>query len=133
MIFVDSNVWLYALLDGEDQSKRQRAISLIRAGSHTVSPQVINEVCHNLRRKGDATERDLCALIQTFHRKHTVTPITEASMLRASELRERYSVSFWDSQIVACALLVGCTSLVSEDMDHGLVVEGVLTIHNPFR
>lgn len=36
----------------------------------------------------------------------------------------------WDSQIVACALLSGCTVLESEDMQDGLVIDGIMTIPN---
>jgi predicted nucleic acid-binding protein len=39
--------------------------------------------------------------------------------------------SFWDSLIVEAALLSGCSQLLSEDMQNGLVVDS-LTICNPF-
>ena len=55
------------------------------------------------------------------------------SMLKACQLRSRYSLSFWDSQLISCALLAGCTIFESEDMDDGLLVEGALRISNPFK
>jgi predicted nucleic acid-binding protein len=39
--------------------------------------------------------------------------------------------SFWDSLIVEAALFSGCSQLLSEDMQNGLVVDS-LTICNPF-
>ena len=39
---------------------------------------------------------------------------------------------FYDALIVAAALLAGCRTLHSEDMQHGQVVDGRLTIRNPF-
>ncbi len=45
----------------------------------------------------------------------------------------RHGFSFYDALIVASALEAGCTTLLSEDMQDGLVVEGRLTLRNPFR
>ena len=47
-------------------------------------------------------------------------------------LAERYGFSIYDSMIVASALVAGCTTLWSEDMQDGLLVEGRLRIVNPF-
>jgi len=46
---------------------------------------------------------------------------------------ERYGLSIFDSMIVASALLADCKTLYSEDLQHGQVIEGQLTITNPFR
>ncbi|MGQ0622235.1 MAG: PIN domain-containing protein [Panacagrimonas sp.] len=58
--------------------------------------------------------------------------IDEAQLLRASLLRETASISYWDSLIIAAALHAGCTLLYSEDLQHGQVFEGSLTVVNPF-
>jgi len=47
-------------------------------------------------------------------------------------LAERYGLSVWDSMIVAAALAADCDTLFSEDMHDGLMVDGSLTITNPF-
>jgi predicted nucleic acid-binding protein len=48
MIFLDTNIVLYAL--GEDETKRQTARNLL-ISEPTISTQVINECSHVLRRK----------------------------------------------------------------------------------
>jgi predicted nucleic acid-binding protein len=53
-------------------------------------------------------------------------------MLSASELRETWQFSFWDSLIVSSALAGGAEILYSEDMSDGLSVENRLRISNPF-
>ena len=53
-------------------------------------------------------------------------------MQKGSNLRKRYGFSYWDSLVVACALLAECTVLYSEDMQTGLRVEDQTTIVNPF-
>ncbi|MEZ4513920.1 MAG: hypothetical protein R3C62_18780 [Chloroflexota bacterium] len=47
-------------------------------------------------------------------------------------MRERYSLSHWDSLIIATAFEAGAAQLYSEDMHSGLIVEKQLTIINPF-
>ena len=60
-------------------------------------------------------------------------PIDEQTMLSASELREAYSLSYWDSLIAATALEAGAAILYSEDMQDGLWINARLQIVNPFR
>jgi len=55
-----------------------------------------------------------------------------AGLLLASELRDRYQISYWDSLIVAAALDANCDTLYTEDMQHRQVIEGRLTLINPF-
>ena len=50
----------------------------------------------------------------------------------ALSTQNRYRLSYWDSAIVAAARLQRCGVLYSEDMQHGMVIDGV-TITNPFR
>jgi predicted nucleic acid-binding protein len=131
--FADSNIWLYALPCTPDDARNSHARDLIRRPGLTISTQVINEVCTNLKRKKNVPESDLADIMRRFLRDCDVSPVTMDSMLKASNLRERYSLSFYDSQIAACALLAGCNVLESEDMQAGLVIEGVLMIRNPFE
>lgn len=53
-------------------------------------------------------------------------------LLSASQLRHEYSLSYWDSLIVAAALASEVRVLYSEDMQHGLLIHETLKIVNPF-
>jgi predicted nucleic acid-binding protein len=46
-------------------------------------------------------------------------------------IEERWSLSFWDSLIVAAAQSAGCTHLVSEDLQAGQMFEDLLVV-DPF-
>ena len=133
MHFVDSNVWLYAVIRHHDTVKCETAKSLVESFRALVSTQVVNEVCRNLRQKGGYDDRKLKTVIVGFYRNCEVVPVEQATMLKACTLRERHSFSFWDSLMVAAALAADCDILYSEDMQDGLVVDGTLTIVNPFR
>ena len=98
-----------------------------------MSTQVINETCVNLLKKALLPEETIRQLVIAFYEKYAVTAMDPSTLLTASELREKYSLSFWDSMIVASALHAGCEILYTEDMQDGLEVEGQLTVVNPFK
>jgi predicted nucleic acid-binding protein len=50
----------------------------------------------------------------------------------ALEIAQRDRLSFYDALIVAAALEAGCSTLLTEDMQDGRVIDGRLTIQNPF-
>ena len=130
--FVDSNIWLYALLSGQDKRKNQIAKSLTLIEPRTISVQVVNEVCANLIKKDKYTEEQIQKLVASFYALHFVIPIGEEILLNASPLRVKYNLSFWDGLIVASALAANAEILYSEDMQNGLTVENKLKIINPF-
>lgn len=79
------------------------------------------------------TEECIQALIDSFYARHSVVQLDQATLRRASELRDRHQFAFWDGLIVAAALAGQAEILYSEDMHDGLLVDGRLQIRNPFR
>ena len=56
------------------------------------------------------------------------------SEIRAAwALAERYGYSHFDSLIIATALATHCATLYSEDLQHRQVIDGRLTIIDPFK
>jgi predicted nucleic acid-binding protein len=47
------------------------------------------------------------------------------------DVRQRWRFSFYDSLIVAAAQAAGCRRLLSEDLQHGQRLDGLL-VENPF-
>jgi len=131
-VFIDTNIWLYAFLDTDEEEKSQRAKELFQETEPMLSVQVVNEVCVNLIKKADFSEEQIAKLIQSFYEKYPVVEMDESILLTASQLRQEYSFSFWDSMVVACALAANAEILYSEDMQNGLSVRGALKIINPF-
>lgn len=132
-VFADSNIWLYAFIQREDEQEKSRiADRLIRQNRLIISTQVVNEVCSNLLRKAEYTEEQIKRLIEAFYPEHEVNTLDQKTFRQASQLRSAYSLSYWDSIIVASALIANATVLLTEDMHDGLIVDGQLTIINPF-
>jgi predicted nucleic acid-binding protein len=57
-------------------------------------------------------------------------PVTGARAIQS--IAERYGLSVWDSMIAASAVLAGCSTLLTEDMQYGQAIEDRLRIRNPF-
>ncbi len=134
--FIDTNIWLYAFVVNENNREQERkgqiARELIRKSTPVISTQVINEVCVNLLKQAKFSEEEISRLIRAFYDKYPVVGMRKDIMLSASYLRGRYSLSYWDSLIVAAGLRAGVNILYSEDMQDGLIIEGRLEIRNPF-
>lgn len=132
--FIDTNVWLYAFIASQDERKSNLANKLIQGSRSTVvSVQVINEVCANLVKREQFTPAQTRDVISDFYATCVVVSQDEIVLMMATELRERYSLSYWDSLIVASAIISGATTLFSEDLHDGLVVNQQVTIVNPFK
>lgn len=131
--FVDTNIWLYSLIQNSDDDRhRQAADLLIQLDCPIINSQIIREICSNLKKKTRIPEEQIRVLIHGWYENCKVINSNVSQHLLASSLRGSYSFSYWDSLIVAAALDAGCTTLFSEDMQHGQKIESTLTIINPF-
>jgi len=99
--FIDTNIWLYALLDTGEDEKTKAAQILIKSSQAIVSSQVISEVRVNLVKKAKMPEEEIRKFVEGIYAKHRVVELDMRVFLFASELREEYSLSFWDSMIVS--------------------------------
>ncbi|NBE07037.1 PIN domain-containing protein [Paragemmobacter ruber] len=126
--FIDSNVILYLLDDGP---KADRAEAVLAAGGK-ISVQVLNEVLVNCLRKADMDLAEAGEFLAGIRRLCRVVDLTVEVHDAGRAVAARYGLSVYDSMIVAAALVAGCDRVLSEDMQDGLVVEGVLRVVNPF-
>ena len=131
-VFVDTNIWLYSFIKTLDEAKTKAAQSVL-AGNESViiTVQIINEVCVNLIKKANFKEENVKKLIESFYAKYTVHDIAKSILLRASSLRGENQFSFWDSLIISSAIESGCSTLYTEDMQAGLIINDSLKIVNP--
>jgi len=129
--FFDTNVFVYAIV--QDDPRSQKAEELIADGG-TVSVQVLNEFAAVARRKSDMPWGEVRFAIENIRALcPDPLPITFDIHQAALAIAEKYGYRIYDALIVASALETRCTILYSEDMQDGQVIEGRLTIRNPFR
>ena len=127
--FVDTNVLLYLL--SADSVKADRAEALVGSGAR-ISVQVLNELTNVARRKLAMRWEEIDELAQAIRASCPVEPLTVETHDTGRRLAERYSLSVYDAMIVASALVANCTTLFSDDMQHGLLIDRTLRIRNPF-
>ncbi|GAB6141300.1 PIN domain-containing protein [Methylosoma difficile] len=130
--FIDTNIWIYAHLRTPNEPRHPLALALVKhLKNAVVSPQVIAEY-YNVILKNRKDDAWIQANIQAIL-SYTQLQALDASVIqRALWIRQRYGFSYWDCQIVAAALEAGCVTLYSEDMQSGQVINGALTVLNPF-
>jgi predicted nucleic acid-binding protein len=128
--FFDTNVLLYLI--GSDGAKSTVVEQLIKGGGN-ITVQVLNESANVLRRKKSLSWPALRKFIKDLETTFDILPVTQAIHHDGLRLAERYGFSIYDSFIVASALAADCDTLWSEDMQDGMVVDGRLTIANPFQ
>lgn len=130
-VFLDSNILIYASLQPDPRSRIAK--DLVAQGG-TISVQVLNEFANVARRKmGRSWPEVEQALADIRALCPAPLPLTATTHEAALALAARHGFAFYDALIVASALEAGCAMLLSEDMQDGQVVEGRLTIRNPFR
>jgi len=137
MVFLDTNILLYAISPRADEApKRTIAECIVKAGGWGFSTQVMMEFYVNAIKPaphgpgfdGALAIRFLETLLLVNHCQGSDTDLVR----HALQLHQRYRIQWWDAPILAAAQQLGCTHLLSEDFSHGQRYDGV-TVINPFR
>ena len=128
-IFLDTNVLVYAYSQGDYRAAAARQL-LLDGG--VVGVQVLNEFASVARARLAMTWAEVQEAIESI----TILcpnprPLTIETHLRALGVSKRFGFSIWDGLIVAAAVEARCSTLLTEDLQHGQVIDG-LRIENPF-
>ena len=128
--FVDTNVLLYLLSD--DAAKADRAEAVL-ADRVVISVQVLNEFANVAKRKLGLGWNELAETLADLRRFADVRSLTIDTHDRGLALAQRYQLSVYDAMIAAAAIEADCAVLLSEDFQTGQVLDGRLTVRNPFQ
>ncbi len=125
----DTNVLTYAFTS--DPRAQQARLVLKERGA--IGAQSLNEFANVARRKLKMDWAELHQALDYIRGLATSIVPLDADLHRVGlSISERYRLGMFDSTIIAAALRAGSDILWSEDMQDGLVVEGGLTVRNPF-
>jgi predicted nucleic acid-binding protein len=128
--FIDTSVLIY--LASSDPAKADQAERILAAGGR-VSVQVLNEITNVARRKMRMSWAETHAFLSMLRTLLPIESITIDTHDAGLRLAERYGLSTYDAMIAASALLAGCDTLWSEDMQDGMALGHGLHVRNPFR
>ena len=135
MTFVDSNVFVYAL-DKNATSKQKKARRIVTdafaaRATYRISSQVLAEFSSvAIRKLGIGTPLLLSLLAEMGKISHVA--IDNALVSRAVEIQGIYGIQYYDAQIVAAAERLGCSSILTEDLNDGQMYCGITAV-NPFK
>jgi predicted nucleic acid-binding protein len=132
--FFDTNILIYAVDEGGTE-KYGLAGELVEAhlvdGDGMISVQVLREFYLAARRLrhplSDEQARQMVEYFSTFR----TLPEDTRMVLRAVRRSQEPVLPFWDALIVEAALKGGADRLLTEDMQHARVIEG-MRVENPF-
>lgn len=132
--FLDTNVLIYAH-DARDPRKRACARELLRRllreRRGVLSIQVLQEFFAAATRKlGMPSE--VARLNVSSYARFDVVSLSVPDVIAAIDLHRLHHFSIWDALIVRAALNGACTTLHSEDMQHGRAID-TLVVRDPFE
>ena len=132
--FVDTNVLVYAD-DNDEPTKRDAARELIEQlmveRSGKVSLQVLKEFFAAGTRKLGIEAAAARRKVELYSRFDIVSLGTD-DLLAAIDLHRLHQLSIWDTLILRAAMISGCRTLLTEDLQHGFKLDG-LEVVDPFR
>lgn len=134
---VDSNILVYAY-DAASHAKQKSALevldALINDGTAILSVQCLSEFYSTVQRKipnplpPDIAFRE----VQNYIRDCHILDLTASAVLDACRGTAQHDMHFWDALIWSVARLNGVPWVLSEDGQHGRLIEGVRYL-NPFH
>jgi predicted nucleic acid-binding protein len=132
-VLLDTNLWVY-FYSKDPLEKHQRVEAILKTHPQLIqiSTQVLGELFHVLIRKKFTSETDAVAIVSWLINSFPILPIESANVLQAMEVKQKYGYSYWDSLVLATALLHNCSIVYSEDMHHNQLINTTLRIINPF-
>ena len=135
MRLADSSILLYAVsADPAEAGKRIRALEVLADRDNlALSVQVLAEFYHQATRPSRASRLSHEEALTFIDRlaEVPVQPVTTEVFRRATELCDRFRISYWDAAILAAAMTLDCDAVYSEDMSHLQDYDG-LRVVNPF-
>ena len=130
LTFIDTNVLAYAY-DADSPAKREVARRVLNdLGGAVVSTQVLLELYAVLTRKLGIAAETACQAVDALMGLEVV-PTDERLVSDGLRLSLDNEISHWDALIIVAAVRAGCDTVLTEDLSHGQVIEGVRVV-NPF-
>jgi predicted nucleic acid-binding protein len=132
--FVDTNVFVYRR-HAESGPRQARAAAVVerlwRQGDGRTSVQVLQEYYNVATRKLLLPKSEIRQSVNRLFAWKPVVP-DAGTFARAWSIEDRHHLSFWDALVVAAAQTADCTHLLTEDLQDGQDLDGLLVL-NPFE
>jgi len=132
--FIDTNVLIYAHdIDADAKNEVAKAVlrELWSERTGVLSMQVLQEFYVNVTRKiASPLPRDSARSVVNSY-AIWCTETTPSEISAAFQIEDESRIGFWDALIVSSAVRSGATRILSEDLNAGQRIAGIL-VENPF-
>jgi len=135
-VFLDTNILIYAH-DKDSGEKHSIALAIVKdlwaKRTGVLSNQVLQEFYVGVTRKiqKPITKSEAREILRAYI-CWSIKEIAPISIVRATEIEEKHRISFWDALVIVAAYEAKCEKILTEDLNSGQIIEGVLT-ENPFK
>jgi predicted nucleic acid-binding protein len=133
MFTIDTNILIYST-DSRDLRKQTIADRIVHAQVAKKFPvplQSLSEFYAAVTGKSIIPSGDAAAIISYIMSNCAVYGAQDIDLPKAIRLQQAHQVQFYDALLLVTAARMDCTTLFSEDMQHGRDYGGI-TVRNPF-
>jgi predicted nucleic acid-binding protein len=129
----DTNILIYSI-DSRNLDKHAVADRVVKRTTLLGLPvplQCVSEFYRATTKKRIVTMMEASRTARATLRANVIVPLNEDDVISAMELYEQTGAQFFDCVLLTTARRAGCTTLFSEDFQHGRDYGGI-TVRNPF-
>jgi predicted nucleic acid-binding protein len=131
--FLDTNILVYSV-DAHDEKKQNIARLILKYlkenGYPVVSTQVLQEFYNAATKKLEYDPATAKVMMHDFANMELIQN-SLATIENGIDISITSNIAFWDGLIIAAAETAKCSSVFSEDLNHGQIIHGVKIV-NPF-
>jgi predicted nucleic acid-binding protein len=130
---LDTNLLIYSV-DSSDAAKQRIARDLVerQIGLCGKMPlQVLSEFYALTTRKRRLSSTDAARIVERALHSLEIISVSAADLIVAMRLNREHNMPHYDALLIATCLRIGCVTFLTEDLQHGRVIEG-MAILNPF-
>ena len=135
MVIFDTNILVYATfaaLDAKTNRARDLIVRGMRAGSGILLLQTLAELSSVAIRKARIPVDEIRTTIDAWRAVLPVQAADDSDLTAALDAVKTHRLAFWDAMLWASAQRAGVRHLLTEDLQDGFVLQGVMFI-NPFE
>lgn len=133
-VALDTNVLAYA--EGIGSTAKQFAaravIEALPREAVVIPAQALGELYVVLTRKARRGRAAAARSVLAWSDAYPPAETSRSVIIAATDLASRHQLQFWDAVMLSAAASAQCRMLLSEDMQHGFLWNGV-TVVDPFR
>jgi predicted nucleic acid-binding protein len=129
--FLDTNILVYTY-SADEVEKKTLSRDLVSNSNIYISTQVLQELANVLSKKFKKSWQEIQVVLDEVESNCIVYNNSKSTVSQACKIAANYHFSFYDSLIISAALDCNCSVLCSEDLNDNQIIDGKLTIINPF-